>query len=384
MRSTPLDQIEVAHALEHDRTAHGGTIFRRLPAWTRTQVPDVAFDLTTTMPTGVRLRFTTDTRTVELDVMLTMLEIDRRPALPAVFDLVADDRLVSSMDTLEGTRILVDSATRAIEFQAGESTTIRFDLGSADRRAVEIWLPQDAVVEVRDLRVDDDATVVVEPQVGRRRWVHYGSSISHCAEADRPTETWPAVAARLAGADLHSLAIAGQCMLDPFVSRTIRDLPADLISVKVGINIVNGDTMRERTFGPALNGFLDAIRDGHPETPLAVITPIICPIHEQHPGPTAFDFEEKAFAAVERSTALAEGALSLERIREMITAIVGTRRDHGDTNLHLIDGLQLFGEADVADLHDRLHPNAAGYVRMGQRFHQIAFTEGGPFSGGTR
>ena len=45
-------------------------------------------------------------------------------------------------------------------------------------------------------------------------------------------------------------ASAGQCQLDGFTARTIRDLPADLISCKLGINIVNGDTMRERTFVP--------------------------------------------------------------------------------------------------------------------------------------
>ena len=74
-------------------------------------------------------------------------------------------------------------------------------------------------------------------------------------------------------------------MLDQFVARTIRDLPADLISVKAGINVVNGDTMRERTFGPALHGFLDTVRDGHPTTPIALVTPIVCPIVEDHPGP---------------------------------------------------------------------------------------------------
>jgi lysophospholipase L1-like esterase len=379
MRSIPIEHIEVAHALELEHTAQGGTIFRRLPDWTRAQIPDVAFDLTSTMPTGVRLRLTTDTQAVEVDVMLTMLEIDGRPAKPAVFDLVIDDRLVSSADTLNGTRILVESATRAISFLPGEPTTIRLDTGAITPRTMEIWLPQDVVVEVRDLRVDDTATVEKPAGTRRRRWVHYGSSISHCAEADHPTGTWPAVAARLAGVDLHSLAIAGQCMLDPFVARTIRDVQADLISLKVGINIVNGDTMRERTFGPALNGFLDTVREEHPTTTLAVITPIICPIHERHPGPTAFNYRDKAFEAVDRPTALAEGALSLQRIREMIAAIVGARRDRGDSNLHLIDGLELFGEADVADLPDRLHPNAAGYVRMGQRFHEIVFNNGGPF-----
>jgi len=74
-----------------------------------------------------------------------------------------------------------------------------------------------------------------------------------------------------------SLGFAGQCMLDPFVARTIRDLPADVISLKVGINLVNADSMTDRTFGPALHGFLDQVRDGHPDTPILLVSPIHCP-----------------------------------------------------------------------------------------------------------
>jgi hypothetical protein len=44
----------------------------------------------------------------------------------------------------------------------------------------------------------------------------------------------------------------------------IRDAPADLITLKVGINLVNADSMRERTFRPAVHAFLDTIREGIP------------------------------------------------------------------------------------------------------------------------
>jgi hypothetical protein len=69
----------------------------------------------------------------------------------------------------------------------------------------------------------------------------------------------------------------------------IRDAPADLISVKLGINVVNLDAMRLRAFVPAVNGFLDTIRDGHPDTPLVLISPLFCGIHEDTPGPGAVD-----------------------------------------------------------------------------------------------
>ena len=109
-------------------------------------------------------------------------------------------------------------------------------------------------------------------------WLHHGSSISHGSNGDSPTAIWPALAARLGGVELVNLGFGGSALLDPFTARVIRDTPADVISLKLGINLVNADLMRLRAFGPAVHGFLDTIRDGHPDTPLLVVSPIHCPI----------------------------------------------------------------------------------------------------------
>jgi hypothetical protein len=66
-------------------------------------------------------------------------------------------------------------------------------------------------------------------------------------------------------------------------------------------------------------------------------------------------------------------------MREISTGVVNARRG-GDHNLHLLDGLSLFGTADLGDLPDGLHPNAVGYARMGERFHRLAFSAGAPFA----
>ena len=223
---------------------------------------------------------------------------------------------------------------------------------------------------LRELRLDDDATIETPPPSDRRRWVHYGSSISHCMEADHPTGTWPAVAARAAGVDLYSLGLAGQCQLDQFAARTIRDLPADLISLKLGINVVNADSMRERAFVPAVHGLLDTIRDGHPDTPIVVISPIICPAAEDHPGPTLPN-EDGRFDVVERPEELTVGALSLTRIRELLAIVVAQRRGAGDSNLHCLHGHELFGAADVDDLPDGLHPEQRRVPADGRAFRGV-------------
>ncbi len=70
----------------------------------------------------------------------------------------------------------------------------------------------------------------------------------------------------------------------------------------------------------------------------------------------------------------------MRRIRDLIAAVVAARSAAGDTNLHLVDGLALFGPGDVDDLPDGLHPNPAGYRRIGERFHAIVTAAAGAFS----
>jgi hypothetical protein len=381
MRGLPLDDdaVEMVGALDVERT-DSGWMPRRLPAWTRPQIPDLFMDAIVQLPAGVRLRFVSDTTMVELDVMLTLIHQLPKELRPAVFDVVVDGSLVAQQSTTTGTLItVVGTDPDSVTFEPGEPTTIRLTGLPPGRKTIEVWLPQAATVELRELRVDDGAVVEPAPAAPLRCWVHYGSSISHCFEADSPTHTWLAIAAARGGVDLLDLAFAGQCQLDPFVARTIRDLDVDLISLKVGVNIVNGDTFRDRTFGPALHGFLDTIREGQPEVPLLVVSPVHFPAAEDSPGPTVTR-DDGSYTTVAGLDELRQTSLTLRRMRQMIAGIVETRRGLGDTNLHYLDGLELFGPDDVQDLPDGLHPNAAGYARIGERFAACAFTEGGPLA----
>ena len=365
---------------------------RRLPAWTRPQIPDLFMDAMVSMGSGVRLRFRTDSDVIELDAMVTCVRYADAPAAPQVMQLVIsrDDGSGSGGSSGGSAEATIDAAAVSpstfvidpanpleIGFEEGSLDTFRFGGLGDGPKTCELWLPHGATLRIRALRVTDGATVESAGPTGMPRWIHYGSSISHCLEADVPTGVWPAVAARIAGVELRSLGFGGQCMLDQFVARTIRDEPADAISLKLGINIVNGDTMRERTFVPAVDGFLDTIRDGHPDTPILIVSPIFCPSAETVPGPT---FKVGAtFETVGGHDEIRHGCLTLVRIRELLAGLVETRRALGDTNLHHLDGLELFGPADAADLPDALHPNAAGYRRMGERFAAAAFQPEGPF-----
>ena len=369
--------IRVAGIVDVEHTDIG-LVLHRLPAWARRRYDDLALDLIETMPAGGRLEFAieaNDPGEIELDVQLTHVQTDSEPGTPATFELVVDGERVASSATRDGTLVLVDPGTGAVDIQPGGPTTVRFDLPAGTHR-IEVWLPHATGLQLLALRVGG-CTVAPAFDSAARRWVHHGSSISHCFEADSPMTTWPALVARRVGLDLTCLAFAGQCQLDQFAARTIAARPTDLVSLELGINIVNADSYRERTFVPALHGFIDTIRDGHPTVPIVVMTPIICPVAEDHPGPTRV--VDGTCEVVPRPPALGVGALTLRRVRELMATVVDERRTD-DPHLHLVDGLDLFGPDDVADLHDGLHPDAAGYRRIADRWHDRIHGHGGPFA----
>nr|WP_240980850.1 GDSL-type esterase/lipase family protein [Streptomyces sp. Z423-1] len=336
-------------------------------------------------PSGVRLAFRTRATAVELDTLPTKRVYVGAPPRPdGVYDLLVDGRLTDRASATGGNTVTIDMATGTAEHRPGPPGTVRFG-GLPDRaKTVEIWLPHNETTELVALRTD--APVEPAPDPGRKVWLHHGSSISHGSDAASPSTTWPALAAALGGVELINLGLGGSALLDPFTARAMRDTPADLISVKIGINLVNADLMRLRAFTPAVHGFLDTLREGHATTPLLVVSPILCPIHEDTPGPCAFDFSALGagrlrFRAAGDPAETAAGKLTLNVIRTELSRIV-QQRAADDPHLHYLDGRELYGEADHAELPlpDDLHPDAATHRRIGERFAGLAFTADGPLA----
>lgn len=383
--TTPLTADLLRGALDLERTERG-VLPHRLPARARAQCGDPQLLMAESQPSGVRLALRTRATALELDTLPTKRAYTGAPPRPdGVYDLLVDGRLVDQATATGGDTLTVDMATGSVEHRPGPVATVRFT-GLPDRvKDVEIWLPHNETTELVALRTD--AVVEPAPDRGRRVWLHHGSSISHGSNAASPTTVWPALAASLGGVELVNLGLGGSALLDPFTARAMRDAPADLISLKIGINLVNADLMRLRAFGPAVHGFLDTLREGHPSTPLLVVSPILCPIHEDTPGPCAFDPDslragELRFRATGDPGERAAGKLTLTVIREELSRVVRQRAAE-DPNLHYLDGRELYGEADNAELPlpDDLHPDAATHRRIGERFSERAFGAGGPFHG---
>lgn len=340
----------------------------RLPHSIRQRGGDESIERMAAQTAGVRLELTTTASVVEVEALLTRSFPAAVPddARPAVLVAVIEGRETDRRAFLNGPILRQHDAGR-IERVEGTVSIAELSLGepTLEPRVVEIWLPQVSATEIRS--VSADAPLSPATERGRPRWTHYGSSISHSAEADGPTRTWPGLAALALDWDLTNLGFGGQAMLDPFVARVIRDRPSDLITLKIGTNPVNADALRMRTFAPAVHGFLDTIREGQPDTPIVVISPVSLPMHETTPGPTVVGPDGHLTGTPDAGDR--PGVLTLAYVRPALERIVGERADPA---MHYLDGRRLLGPDDTHHLHDRLHPDAAGYALMGERFVQIA------------
>lgn len=380
MIRTPLTPA-LLHGYEYLETTARGLRPHRLPAWVGSQFPDPQVLSMEVQPSGVRLAMITEAQRVELVTHPTRLAYRGLHRPRGSIDLVVDHQLIAT-DPLTGgdafEAYLQTGETTAIN---GEPHLTRFtDLGPGEK-LVELWLPHNEQVELLELRTDAPVTPAPSDQ---RRWLHHGSSISHGSNATSPARTWPALAARLSGVELRNLGLGGSALVDPFMARVMRDTPADLISLKLGINVTNSDSMRLRAFVPAVHGFLDTIRDGHPTTPLLLVSPIYCGIHEDTPGPGAFDPEtfrtgNVSFIATGQTGDTEQGRLTLRVIRDALASVFENR---DDDNLYYLDGTALYGPADAAEhpLPDALHPDTATHELIGTRFAQYAFGGDGPFA----
>ena len=375
LTTIPLTDRLVRGALELEPTPRG-LLPHRLPARARRQADDPQLAMSESQPAGVRVALRTRATVVELDVVPTKRRYAGAPPRPdGVHDLLVDGELVGQATAPGGDTLVIDLATGATRLEAGPAATIRFDGLPGHEKDVEIWLPHDETTVLVELRAD--APVAPVPSRDRRVWLHHGSSISQGSNATSPSGTWPAVAATRAGVELVNLGLGGSALLDPFTARAMRDVPADLVSVKIGINLVNTDAMRLRAFAPAVHGFLDTIRDGHPTTPLLVVSPLFCPIHEDTPGPAALDTEALAtgvvrFRATGDPAERAAGRLTLTVVREELARIVA-QRAADDPHLAHLDGRELYGAADHDELPlpDALHLDAATHRRVGERFAAV-------------
>jgi hypothetical protein len=263
---------------------------------------------------GVRLHFTSATTAIELEYdPLTPVDPNNKEMSPHSFDVTIDGEIVANA--------LADGSSARLELPPAAMT---------EPRTLEVWLPQGSAIVLRSLAIDAGTTALIEPDP-RPVWVTYGSSLTHCTRANSPACTWPALVARKYNLHLISLGFGGDCHLEPMLGFHIRDLGADYITLKLGINTLN--TLGPRTFPGLATGLIHIIREACPNTPLTVVSPMSYPPNETEPSATGN---------------------TMEKMRADLEEAVIRRCDHhADTNLRYVDGLLVFNHDEIAEVREK-------------------------------
>jgi lysophospholipase L1-like esterase len=278
---------------------------------------------------GVRLRFETNAEQIQLSVVVgdAVNSVTKRDAF--VFDATIDGELIQSVPVKPG-----ETKVRFADLPAGDKT-------------VEIWLPQDSPVLLREMSVNDGATCMVQEDT-RPRWVTYGSSLTHCVRAHSPARIWPAILSRRYDLNLISLGYGGQCCLDAMLGFVIRTFDADFVTLKMGINCIGAGHLSARTYPASAVGLVRVIRETQPETPIVLVSPIGHPPTETTPNPVGYTISGMR--------------TDLKDVSERLIAA-------GDSNLTYADGLDVFSLPEIDEwAEDECHPNADGIELMAENF----------------
>lgn len=205
-----------------------------------------------------------------------------------------------------------------------------------------VYIPEGMRPSIRDVT---GVGGEIEPAPLQPRWLCYGDSVAEGWLATKPAFAWPAIAGRENGLDVFNLGYAGSARGEIVSAEHIAELDAAVISITHGTNCWNRIPHSTGMFREITDAFLSIVRQGHPETPILVASPIVRPDAEETPNRL--------------------GA-SLIDLRKTMEEVVLGRIDAGDTALRFVDGFPIVPEDQLAD---GIHPNDEGH-------HSLAATLG--------
>jgi lysophospholipase L1-like esterase len=172
------------------------------------------------------------------------------------------------------------------------------------------------------------------------RWLCYGDSIAEGWKASAPAWAWPALAGRRHALDVVNLGYAGAARGEIVSAEEIAALRADVITIAHGTNCWMRTPHGEAHFAEGLRAFLAVVREGHPQTPIIALSPILRLDAEEQPNRL--------------------GA-TLADLRRAFERVVQDRIASGDDRLALVPGRAL---VPPARLPDGIHPDDAGHALL--------------------
>jgi lysophospholipase L1-like esterase len=277
------------------------------------------------LPVGVRLELVGDADAVELTYTTRTDTFGYRgPGAGAAFAVACDGVVTSEHPAVLGDgRVSVPLPPRA-----------------RDTRVI-VYLPEGMRPTVHMVRAVGGS---VEPAPAQPRWLAYGDSIVEGWVASGPVGAWPAVAGRVHALDVVNLGYAGAARGEIASAEQLAALGADVVSISHGTNCWTRVPFSRGVFREQTRAFLEIVRDGHPDTPIVVTSPVRRPDAEDRPnrlGATLVD------------------------LRCAMEEVVRERIDAGDEHVVLVEGGEVLADELLAD---GVHPGDEGHQVLASVF----------------
>ena len=248
---------------------------------------------TAQLPVGVRVELVGSAEAIDISYVTATDELGYRgDGAGRTFALWRGGRPVSEEKA--------DLGEGRVRLQLGE--------GGSDERVI-VYLPEGMKPTVVSV---DAVGGTIEPAPRQPRWIAYGDSVAEGWMASGPALAWPAIAGRDQRLDVANLGYAAAARGELASAEQVAALDADVISITHGTNCWTRTPHSVDMMRATVVAFLDVVRQGHPETPIVVVSPVVRPDAEETPnrlGATLADLRAAMEdAAAEHDVALVPGA----------------------------------------------------------------------------
>lgn len=278
------------------------------------------------VPAGVHLAMVGNASSVTLTVRLGDRTSAPAPTAEDVFTVWCRDRLVARIPVAR--EVVIDLPSR----------------GEGD--VVAIHLPETISTVVESLAV---AGGDLRPAPRSLRWVAYGDSITQGWSVSDVGLAWPSILARELDVELVNLAFAGSARGELPAAIQVSESRADLVTLTWGTNCWSSVPTDAAQVAETMRLFLTVVRQGLPDVPVIVVSPIVRPDAETAPNRFGATLEDLR-AAIETA----------------VLAMAGV-----DSLVTLVPGRDL---VTAAELIDGVHPGDVGHAAMAHALRPVIGT----------
>lgn len=315
--TVPVEPTDLLKGLLPDVRPDAGT---RLPSAAVVKLPADTV-AAARVPAGVHLAFTGSASKVRLTLRRGDLASVPSPAVAEELTVFVDGELVAAVGV------------------PARSAPVDVALPSRGVGAVvRIHLPETVGLVVESIETVGGDVVAVP---ARPRWVVQGDSISQGWSVTAAGLAWPSRVARELDLDLVNLGFAGSARGELVAATVVSESRADVVTLAWGTNCWSSIPTDAAEIAQRMRLFLTTVRQGLPEVPVLVVSPIVRPAAES--GPNRF------------GSSLADLRGAIEGAVEEFAAV------HGDAALTLVSGMDLVPEDALVD---GVHPGDEGHALM--------------------